>query len=147
MLAVLVLVVLSYMGLPHYGIESDAATRIIQDMAPEEGVGPLREVPFDQLQPGVYEVGVHRPEDMCPSLDFGCPEFERVFKFYGTFVDEMVTARAVVCRQPGADRDRGLAARLEENHDADRLDRPRREGARPMNAKSSCTATGGASKP
>jgi quinol-cytochrome oxidoreductase complex cytochrome b subunit len=89
-LAVLVLVVLSYMGLPQYGIESDAATRIIQDMAPEEGVGPLREVPFDQLVAGSYEVGITPTVDMCPSLDFGCPQFEEVFRFYGDYVDEMV---------------------------------------------------------
>jgi len=89
-LAVLVLVMLSYMGLPQYGIESDAATRVIQDMAPEEGVGPLREVPFDQLQAGSYEVGVTPVQDICPQLDYGCPEFERVFKFYGTYVHEMV---------------------------------------------------------
>jgi ubiquinol-cytochrome c reductase cytochrome b subunit len=88
-LAVLVLVMLSYMGLPQFGIESDAATRIIQDMAPEEGVGPLRLVPFDQLQAGSYEVGVTPTVDMCPSLDYGCPQFERVFKFYGNYVDEM----------------------------------------------------------
>jgi quinol-cytochrome oxidoreductase complex cytochrome b subunit len=88
--SVLVLVVLSYMGLPQYGIESDAATRIIQDMAPEEGVGPLREVPFDQLVAGSYEVGVTPTVDMCPTLDYGCPQFEEVFKFYGEYVDEMV---------------------------------------------------------
>lgn len=88
--AVMVLVMLSYMGLPQYGIESDAATRIIQDMAPEEGTGPLRKVPFDQLQSGSYEVGITPVVDMCPALDFGCPEFERVFRFYGNYVEEMV---------------------------------------------------------
>lgn len=89
-LAVLALVVLSYMGLPVYGIESDAATRIIQDMAPEEGVGPLREVPFDQLVAGSYEVGVTPTVDMCPTLDYGCPQFEKVFQLYGNSVHEMV---------------------------------------------------------
>jgi len=89
-LSVLALVVLSYMGLPQFGIESDAATRIIQDMAPEEGVGPLRQVPFDQLVAGSYEVGVTPTVDMCPTLDFGCPQFEEVFQFYGNYVDEMV---------------------------------------------------------
>jgi quinol-cytochrome oxidoreductase complex cytochrome b subunit len=89
-LATLILVVLSYMGLPQFGIESDAATRVIQDMAPEEGVGPLREVPFGQLQPGSYEVGVTPATDMCPALDYGCPQFEEVFKFYGGYVAEMV---------------------------------------------------------
>jgi quinol-cytochrome oxidoreductase complex cytochrome b subunit len=88
-LAVLALVMLSYMGTPRFGIEADAATRIIPDMAPEEGTGPMRQVPFDQLQAGVYQVGVAQIEDMCPTLDYGCPQFERVFKFYGDYVDEM----------------------------------------------------------
>jgi len=86
----LVLVVLSYMGLPQYGIESDAATRILQDLAPEEGVGPLREVPFDQLLAGSYEVGVNPTVDLCPTLDYGCPDLEHVFKFFGDYTAEMV---------------------------------------------------------
>jgi len=90
-LAILAMVVLSYMGLPQYGIESDAATRIIQDMAPEEGVGPLREVPFEQLQPGSYEVGATPMDDMCPTLDFGCPDFEKFFKTYSSLVEEMIS--------------------------------------------------------
>jgi hypothetical protein len=89
-LAILAMVVLSYMGLPQYGIESDAATRIIQDMAPEEGVGPLREVPFEQLQPGSYEVGVTPMDDMCPTMDFGCPDFEKFFETYSSLVEEMI---------------------------------------------------------
>jgi len=76
---VLVLVVLSYMGLPEYGIETPPATRIIQDMAPEEGLGPLREIPFEQLQPGYYEVNVTSPVNLCPEISFGCPELESVF--------------------------------------------------------------------
>ncbi len=89
-IVLLVLVVLSYMGLPQYGIESDAATRILQDMAPEEGVGPLREVPFDQLLAGSYEVGVNPTVDLCPTLDYGCPDLEHVFKFFGDYTAEMV---------------------------------------------------------
>lgn len=64
LLAVLTLFMLSYMGLPGYGIETPAATRIIQDLAPEEGIGPLRAVPFDELVPGVYEVNVTDPENI-----------------------------------------------------------------------------------
>ncbi|MBE0408360.1 MAG: cytochrome b N-terminal domain-containing protein [Anaerolineales bacterium] len=78
-LVTLVLVVLTYMGLPQWGIELPPATRIVQDLAPEEGTGPLRSVPFEQLYPGIYEVNVNQPSRMCPELDFGCPEFEAVF--------------------------------------------------------------------
>jgi hypothetical protein len=88
LLAVLVLVVLSYMGTPQYRIQTPAATRIIQDLAPEEGVGPIREIPFDQLQPGAYQVNVTPAETMCPNLDFGCPVLEEVFAEFSARVNE-----------------------------------------------------------
>jgi hypothetical protein len=87
-LGVLVLVVLSYMGTPEYGITTPAATRIVQDLAPEEGTGPLRSIPYDQLQPGVYEINVTEANNLCPDLDFGCPELEAVFAEYGERVNE-----------------------------------------------------------
>jgi hypothetical protein len=82
LLAVLILGMLSYMGTPAYGIDTPAATRILQDLSPEEGSGPLDEIPFDQLVPGVYVMGETKPEKMCPTLDFGCPELEAVFTEY-----------------------------------------------------------------
>jgi ubiquinol-cytochrome c reductase cytochrome b subunit len=81
-LFVLVVLVLSYMGLPEYGIETPPATRIVQDLAPEEGTGPLRAVPFEQLQAGVYEVNSTPTTNLCPELDFGCPQLEAVFSQY-----------------------------------------------------------------
>ena len=90
-LFVLVLVVLSYMGLPEYGIKQPAATRIIQDLAPQEGVGPLRDVPYDQLQAGVYEVGGEVPRDLCPNLDFGCPQLTSAFKQFSERVTNAAT--------------------------------------------------------
>ncbi|MEW5869664.1 MAG: cytochrome bc complex cytochrome b subunit [Chloroflexota bacterium] len=87
-LSVLVLVVLSYIGLPEYGIETNPATRIVQDLAPEEGVGPLRQVPFDQLQPGAYEVNLTPAKNMCPSMDFGCPDLEAVFAEFTQRINE-----------------------------------------------------------
>jgi hypothetical protein len=91
-LAVLVLVVLSYMGLPTYGIEMPAATRIVQDIAPEEGPGPLYEVPFDQLQPGVYPVMNNPPDELCSQIDYGCPVFTEVFHEYNDAVIHAATA-------------------------------------------------------
>jgi quinol-cytochrome oxidoreductase complex cytochrome b subunit len=82
LMAVLVLIVLSYMGLPIYGIQTSPAQRIVQDLAPEEGLGALRAVPFDQLQPGVYEVGQELPRDLCPDIDYGCPALTGVFREY-----------------------------------------------------------------
>lgn len=57
LLFVAAVLVLSYMGTPLFGIETPAAVRIVQDLAPEEGLGALRAIPFDELEPGVYEVG------------------------------------------------------------------------------------------
>lgn len=93
-LSILVLVVLSYMGLPEYGIETPPATRIVQDLAPEEGVGPLRAVPFEQYQAGVYEVNVTPTSNLCPEIDFGCPDLERVFAEFTRRVNEATEAGA-----------------------------------------------------
>jgi ubiquinol-cytochrome c reductase cytochrome b subunit len=76
LLFVVALVILSYMGTPLYGIETPAAVRIIQDLAPEEGIGSLRAVPYDQLEPGVYEVGVTDPTALPPELGLVFVEFE-----------------------------------------------------------------------
>jgi quinol-cytochrome oxidoreductase complex cytochrome b subunit len=87
--AMLLLVVLSYMGTPAYSIETPPATRILQDLAPEEGSGPVRRIPFDQLRAGVYEVNVTPAKYICPDLDFGCPELEAVF---GEFTERVNNA-------------------------------------------------------
>ena len=91
LLLVAALIALSYVGLPIYGIETPAATRIIQDMAPEEGVGPLREVPYDQLHPGVYTVSANPPDDLCPDIDYGCPALTSVFQEYNNRIMEAAT--------------------------------------------------------
>lgn len=88
-LALIVLVVLSYMGTPQYAIETPPATRIVQDLAPEEGQGPLRAIPFEQLQPGMYEVNVTSPANMCPEMDFGCPSLESVFAEYSRRINRV----------------------------------------------------------
>ena len=95
LLFILVLIGLSYMGLPLYGIEAPAATRIIQDLAPEEGPGPLYEIPFDQLQQGTYIVNETPTENMCPELDYGCPELETVFAEFSERVNQAIEAGAL----------------------------------------------------
>ncbi len=76
LLFVAAVLILSYMGTPQWGIETPAAVRIVQDLAPEEGIGPLRAIPYDQLQPGVYEVGVTDPTTLPPDLGLVFVEFE-----------------------------------------------------------------------
>ena len=88
LLTTIALIVLSYMGTPEYGIETPVATRILQDIAPEEGLGVLRAVPFDQLQPGVYEVNLSDNENLCPDLPKGCLEFEAVFAEFSERVNQ-----------------------------------------------------------
>jgi ubiquinol-cytochrome c reductase cytochrome b subunit len=88
LMAVTALIALSYMGLPQYGIDTPAATRIVQDLAPEEGVGPLTALSFDQLQPGVYEVNQTPTRGLCPSMPFGCPELDSVFAEYTRRINE-----------------------------------------------------------
>ena len=78
---VLALGVMSYMGTPEYGIETPAAARIIQELAPEEGIGPLRAIPYEELEPGVYEVNVTDPKDLSGELG-------EVFALYTEFVNE-----------------------------------------------------------
>ncbi|MGD2156751.1 MAG: cytochrome bc complex cytochrome b subunit [Anaerolineales bacterium] len=89
LLGVITLVVLSYVGTPEYLIETPPATRIIQDLAPEEGLGPLRAVPYEQLQPGFYEVNTTPTENLCPDINFGCPELEEVFSEFTIRVNEV----------------------------------------------------------
>ncbi|MDA1329504.1 MAG: cytochrome b N-terminal domain-containing protein [Chloroflexi bacterium] len=94
---IFIVVAWSYMGTPQYGIETPAATRIIQDLAPEEGEGELREIPYPELQAGigVYTVGEEIEGDLCPNLVyqpnpdidpneivFGCPHLTAVFAEY-----------------------------------------------------------------
>jgi hypothetical protein len=91
LLFTLAIIVLSYMGLPQYGIQTPAATRIIQDLAPEEGIGPLREIPFGQLRLGVYEVSETAPRNLCPDINTGCPELTKVFTEFSERVNEAAT--------------------------------------------------------
>jgi len=87
-LTITFLIGLSYMGTPLYAIETPAATRILQDLAPEEGVGPLRAVPYEQLQPGIYETNAASIGDMCPDIPYGCSEFTAVFEEFSVRVAE-----------------------------------------------------------
>jgi quinol-cytochrome oxidoreductase complex cytochrome b subunit len=62
------LVVLSYMGTHRYGIDTPAAVRIMQNLAPEEGSGPLHQVPFEQLAVGIYPINETDSASLPPAL-------------------------------------------------------------------------------
>jgi quinol-cytochrome oxidoreductase complex cytochrome b subunit len=89
---VFIVIALSFMGTPQFGIETPPATRIVQDLAPEEGEGALREIPYQELQQGIYAVTPDYGPDLCPDLSYqpnpdqdpnnvviGCPHLTAVF--------------------------------------------------------------------
>jgi len=99
---IFIVIALSFMGTPAYGIETPAATRIVQDLAPEEGLGPLRAIPYAELQQGAYVVGEDYGRDLCPDLVYqpepdenpdklviGCPALTTVF---GEYSDRLLAA-------------------------------------------------------
>jgi len=101
---VFIVLALSFMGTPEYGIETPPATRIIQDLAPEEGEGPLREIPFQELVQGIYVVTPDYGDDLCPGLIYqpepetdpnniviGCPHLTAVFN---EFSEKLLAAEA-----------------------------------------------------
>jgi quinol-cytochrome oxidoreductase complex cytochrome b subunit len=67
-LAIIALMVLSYMGTHYYGIEMPDATRIVEDLAPGEGVGPLRSIPYDDLVVGAYPMNKTDAAALPPTL-------------------------------------------------------------------------------
>lgn len=71
------LVGLSYMGSHHYGIELPPVTQIMQNLAPEEGIGPLRAAPYDQLVVGIYPINETDASALPPALAEVFSEFER----------------------------------------------------------------------
>jgi ubiquinol-cytochrome c reductase cytochrome b subunit len=49
------LAILTQMGQPTFGIESPAAQEVTHEFMPEEGVGPIRALPFDDLLVGSHD--------------------------------------------------------------------------------------------
>ncbi len=54
MLAVAGFVIMSWIGSPEYGVETSGDQEIVQQLAPMEGIGPVRAISFDQYVPGTY---------------------------------------------------------------------------------------------
>jgi hypothetical protein len=101
---VFIVIALSFMGTPQFGIETPPATRIIQDLAPEEGQGALRSIPYQELQQGIYVVGQDYGTDLCPNLSYqpdpetdvnnvvvGCPALTAEFN---EFSEKLLAAEA-----------------------------------------------------
>jgi len=51
----LLMVILSYMGTPYYGVAGVPAQEVIQEFIPVEGVGPIRALMYEELPVGQYD--------------------------------------------------------------------------------------------
>jgi hypothetical protein len=71
------LLILSTIGTPRFGITLPPATAIAQALAPEEGIGPLHRVPFDDLPAGVYVAGKTDPTGLPANLRAVFAEYSR----------------------------------------------------------------------
>jgi quinol-cytochrome oxidoreductase complex cytochrome b subunit len=49
MLSVAVIIVMTYMGTPWYGVDTAGDQETAQHLIPDEGVGPVRAIPYDEL--------------------------------------------------------------------------------------------------
>lgn len=53
------IILLTYMGTGLWGVTAPPAVELVQEFVPEEGVGALREIPYDELPVGVYTTEDH----------------------------------------------------------------------------------------
>jgi hypothetical protein len=57
MLFIAFMLVSNWMGSPEYRVESSPELEVAQELLPQEGHSPLLAVPYDDLEPGVWEPG------------------------------------------------------------------------------------------
>ncbi len=50
-----VMIILSWMGTPYYAVQGAPAVEIVQELMPEEGTGPVREIGYAHLPLGAYD--------------------------------------------------------------------------------------------
>ncbi len=55
LLTTIIILVLSFMGTGLWGVAAPPAVELLQEFIPEEGVGPIREVPYEELFVGEYD--------------------------------------------------------------------------------------------
>jgi quinol-cytochrome oxidoreductase complex cytochrome b subunit len=103
---------LTYMGTPKYGVDTAMDQEIAQKLAPVEGVGPLRAVPYDQFKAGTYctnslekesklaireqiapSLTAPRPDSFnneitCAPIPESSPEFKAVLDEYERLIEE-----------------------------------------------------------
>jgi ubiquinol-cytochrome c reductase cytochrome b subunit len=71
----IVMIILSWMGTPYYAVQGAPAVEVIQELMPEEGMGPVREIGYAHLPLGVYDTRTH-PESEDEEFTHILHEFE-----------------------------------------------------------------------
>ncbi len=71
----IVILILSWMGTPYYAVQGAPAVEIVQELMPEEGMGPVREMGYANLPIGVYDTR-ENPESTSEELNHVLHEFE-----------------------------------------------------------------------
>ncbi len=71
----IVILILSWMGTPYYAVQGAPAVEIVQELMPEEGMGPVREMGYANLPIGVYDTR-QNPESTSEELNHVLHEFE-----------------------------------------------------------------------
>ncbi len=92
-LFILVNVIFSYMGTPFWGIQTPPATRILQDLSPQEGEGPVEEIGYLGFHEALEERGAEEIVDTTTAftLPTDPTEYEELF---GTFQEDIAAFEA-----------------------------------------------------
>lgn len=77
----IVMIILSWMGTPFYAVQGAPAVEIVQELMPEEGMGPLREMGYKHLPLGVYDTR-ENPESTDEEFNHVLHEFEASIKHF-----------------------------------------------------------------
>jgi ubiquinol-cytochrome c reductase cytochrome b subunit len=78
----IVMIILSWMGTPYYAVQGAPAVEVVQELMPEEGMGPVREIGYANVPIGVYDTREH-PESENEEFNHILHEFEASIAAYG----------------------------------------------------------------
>jgi quinol-cytochrome oxidoreductase complex cytochrome b subunit len=78
----IVMIILSWMGTPYYAVQGSPAVEVVQELMPEETMGPLREIGYDGLPLGVYDTRALPEATGSPHFDHVLHEFEASIKHF-----------------------------------------------------------------
>lgn len=66
----IVMIILSWMGTPYYAVQASPSVEVVQELMPEEGMGPVREIGYANTPLGVY--------DTRQKMESGNAEFDEI---------------------------------------------------------------------